>query len=85
MSEDFAARGRAAENRLRAELLATASTAGTEHLLAAGGRLAREEAVTTGTHEIAGLERTLHIILEKLPAGERKGFRHATAKVASTT
>ena len=51
---------------LRAELLATASAAGAEHLLAARGGLAGEETVTTGAHEIAGLEGTLHIILEKL-------------------
>jgi hypothetical protein len=49
-----------------AELLAPARAAGTQNLLAARGGLAGEEAVATGAHEIAGLEGTLHIILEKL-------------------
>ena len=50
--------------KLSAELLAAAGAAGAEHLAATGGRLAREKTVATGAHEIAGLERPLHIILE---------------------
>lgn len=49
--------------RLGAELLATASAAGTQDLAATGGRLAGEETVAAGAHEIAGLERPLHRIL----------------------
>jgi hypothetical protein len=65
VSEEIAP-AEAGAQKSRAELLATAGAAGAEHLAATGGRLAGEEAVATGTHEIAGLERTLHIILEKL-------------------
>jgi hypothetical protein len=56
--------GGAAEHKLRAELFAATRAAGAEHLAATGGRLAGEETVATGAHEIAGLEGTLHIILE---------------------
>jgi hypothetical protein len=58
--------------KLRAELLAATRTAGAEHLAATSGRFAGEKAVTTGAHEIAGLERPLHIILEKF-AGQPVG------------
>ena len=57
--------------RLRAELLAAAAAAGAQDLLAARGRLAGEEAVATGAHKIAGLEGTLHIILEKTGRPDR--------------
>jgi len=59
-------RGCAAKNKLRAELLAAAGATGAQDLLAARSGLAGEETVTAGAHEIAGLEGTLHIILEKL-------------------
>lgn len=50
--------------KLRAELLAATLAAGGENLATARGRLAREETVATGAHEIAGLESPLHNILE---------------------
>ena len=43
-----------------AQLLAAARTAGTKNAAATHSLLASEEAMTTGTHEIAGLESTLH-------------------------
>ena len=50
--------------KLRGELDTAATTAGTNYLAATWGRLACEETVATGTHEIARLERPLHIVLE---------------------
>jgi hypothetical protein len=58
--------------KLSAELLATTGATSAQNLAATGSRLAREETVTTGTHEIAGLERPLHIILEKLEPADRR-------------
>ena len=55
---------KALRQELRRQRLATATTASTNDLAAARGCLAREETVPTGTHEIAGLESPLHIILE---------------------
>ena len=49
---------------LSREFLATACTARAKNLAATRGRFAREKPVPTGTHEIAGLESPLHIILE---------------------
>ena len=47
-------------NKLSAQLLAAAGATCAEYLAATDGLLAGEETVATGTHEIAGLESTLH-------------------------
>ena len=47
--------------KLRAELLAAATTTVGKNLAATNGRLAGEEAVAAGTHEVARLESALHL------------------------
>lgn len=74
--------------RLRTKGLAATLAAGAKNLAATRGRLAREKAVTAGTHEIAGLESPLHIVLEFKPRcvtrTNKKGrLRKATAIAAA--
>ena len=48
------------ERKLRAEVLAATCATSAKHLAATGGRLAREETVATGAHEVGRLESPLH-------------------------